>query len=221
MIAALPWLLAYRQPSAAWPRGQQDSGTQLGRSLAIRLSWFRPTEITKRRAPRCPGRPVARRRRGRRSAGASGKCWSLAPRTATLTIRAGRPRHRALCRRQGRPLRDAQAGHLRTSSHPTDYQHRRTAGCGFATRCSRIRWSPTEPMSCSNLGRGYEPITWDIQLAQSQANGEPSRLDLKGNYSRSDIDPAGRHDLTLALEGSRWPWTLANSMIQVAWRADR
>jgi hypothetical protein len=65
-----------------------------------------------------------------------------------------------------------------------------------------------------NLGRHYEPITWDFQLAQGREQDGPRRLGIVGKYSRADIDKAGRHDLSLALKGSRWPWTLANSMIK-------
>ena len=39
---------------------------------------------------------------------------------------------------------------------------------------------------------------------------------IEGSYSRADIAPSGQHDLTLALNGTRWPWTLANSLVQAS-----
>ena len=65
-----------------------------------------------------------------------------------------------------------------------------------------------------DLGRESEPITWDIELAKTLENSEPARLGLVGNFSRAQVDAAGRHDLTLAIKGARWPWTLANSLVQ-------
>ncbi len=37
---------------------------------------------------------------------------------------------------------------------------------------------------------------------------------IEGTYSRADVGPSSQHDLTLALNGTRWPWTLANSLVQ-------
>jgi translocation and assembly module TamB len=65
-----------------------------------------------------------------------------------------------------------------------------------------------------DLGRLSEPITWDIQLANAQKAGDPARLGIVGKFSRAQLDSAGRHDLELAIKGMRWPWTLANSLVQ-------
>jgi translocation and assembly module TamB len=59
-----------------------------------------------------------------------------------------------------------------------------------------------------DLATGYQPITWNIQLAREQDAQVPSRVEIAGNFSRSEIDALGRHDLTLAVKAARWPWAL-------------
>ncbi len=59
-----------------------------------------------------------------------------------------------------------------------------------------------------------EPISWKLDLAKNGTDGERPQLKIDGSYSRSDVDSEGRHDLTLSLVGSRWPWTLANKVVQ-------
>ena len=65
-----------------------------------------------------------------------------------------------------------------------------------------------------NLGRLYEPIVWDIHLTRSTQPAPGGRLDLRGAYSRAEIDARGDHDLELSLAAKGWPWTLENSMIE-------
>ena len=65
-----------------------------------------------------------------------------------------------------------------------------------------------------DLGRDSQPITWNIRLARDEQGGEPRRLEIDGVYSRAKVEPTGNHDLSLSLRGTRWPWTLASSVIQ-------
>jgi hypothetical protein len=58
------------------------------------------------------------------------------------------------------------------------------------------------------------PIGWNIVLARTQADRESGRLELSGSYSRAEVDPSGRHDWTVSLKGSRWPWTVAGAGIR-------
>src|SRR5262249_16941776 len=46
-----------------------------------------------------------------------------------------------------------------------------------------------------DLGMLNEPINWDIHLTHFKRPGQPGRLDLKGQYSRSEIDARGEHDV--------------------------
>jgi translocation and assembly module TamB len=65
-----------------------------------------------------------------------------------------------------------------------------------------------------DLGMLYEPINWDIHLTSFKRRDQAGRLDLKGKYSRSEIDSRGEHDVELALKAAHWPWTLASPVIE-------
>jgi len=213
LIAALPWLLripaAQRRMAALANNLLAPSSVEFS---AIRLSWFQPTEITN---------VVLHDAQGDRLLAAPRATfgWNLRqmlvnrPKEATLTIQQGDLDIERFA--------DGTVDLYETlkpviSEHPT-------IRLIIDIRNGRLRFRDpvfSDPVVADrahfllNLGRSYEPITWDIKLAQSQATGEPGRLDLVGNYSRAEVDPSGRHDLTLALKGSRWPWSLANSMVQ-------
>ncbi len=62
-----------------------------------------------------------------------------------------------------------------------------------------------------NLGRLNEPVRWDIHLSRTD---ERRRLDLVGEFSRSEIDSNGEHDVELALKAAQWPWTLTSAVIE-------
>jgi translocation and assembly module TamB len=213
LVAALPWLLglpaAQRRLAAMANAILAPSSVEFG---TLKLSWFRPTEISN---------VVLHDAQGDRllTAPRATFGWNLwqtlvtRPKVATLSIRQGDLDIERFA--------DGRVDLYETlkpviSEHPP-------IRLLINIENGRLRYRDplfSDPVVADeahfrlNLGRGYEPITWDIQLARTQAKTEPSRLSLKGNYSRADIDPAGRHDLTIAIEGSRWPWTLANSLIQ-------
>jgi translocation and assembly module TamB len=65
-----------------------------------------------------------------------------------------------------------------------------------------------------DLGRGSQPISWNIRLAQAKTGPESPRLNIDGSFSRADNDSAGNHDITLGLKGTRWPWTLAGLAVE-------
>ena len=65
-----------------------------------------------------------------------------------------------------------------------------------------------------DLGRNSEPITWDIELAQTSGAGPAGSAGDRGKLQSRGVDPSGRHDLTLGSQGTHWPWTLANSLVQ-------
>jgi translocation and assembly module TamB len=65
-----------------------------------------------------------------------------------------------------------------------------------------------------DLGMQNEPINWDIHLARFKRPEQAGLLDLKGQYSRSEIDAHGEHDVELALKAAHWPWTLASPVIE-------
>ena len=65
-----------------------------------------------------------------------------------------------------------------------------------------------------DLGRLYEPINWDIHLARFKRRDQAGLLDLKGQYSRSEIDAHGEHDVELSLKAAQWPWTLTSPVIE-------
>ena len=65
-----------------------------------------------------------------------------------------------------------------------------------------------------DLGMLYEPINWDIHLTRFKRADQAGRLDLKGQYSRSEIDARGEHDVELSLKAAQWPWTLASPVIE-------
>ncbi len=62
-----------------------------------------------------------------------------------------------------------------------------------------------------NLGRLNEPVRWDIHLSRTD---ERRRLDLVGEFSRSEINSTGEHDVELALKAAQWPWTLTSPVIE-------
>jgi translocation and assembly module TamB len=60
-----------------------------------------------------------------------------------------------------------------------------------------------------NLGRGYEPITWKIALVHNRRNGASGELAIAGNQSREQVDSRGNPDVSVLVNGSRWPWSVA------------
>ena len=208
--------VAARNAGSAAPTGAEANKILAPSSVefgAIRLSWFRPTEISSAcsTTPRETGWSLAPR------ATFGWNLWQILvtrPKTATLTIEQRR-RSTSSVSPTARSTFTRRSSRSSPSILPSGSSSASiTAGCAFATRCSPIPVVADKADILLDLGRDYEPITWDIQLAQTQANGEPGRLDIEGNYSRADVDPSGQHDLTLSLKGTRWPWTLANSLIQ-------
>ena len=65
-----------------------------------------------------------------------------------------------------------------------------------------------------DLGRTFRADHLGHPARQNARDPRPARLGIVGSYSRDEVDPSGRHDLTLSLKGSRWPWTLANALVQ-------
>jgi translocation and assembly module TamB len=67
-----------------------------------------------------------------------------------------------------------------------------------------------------DLGMLNEPINWDIHLTHVKRPGQSGSLDLKGQYSRSEIDAHGEHDVELSLKAAQWPWTLTSRVIEAS-----
>ena len=213
LTAALPWLLALsivqRRMASEANKILAPSSVEFG---AVRLSWFEPTEISN---------IVLHDAQGDRLLAAPRATfgWNL------WEILVSRPKEAGLTIQRGdldiERFADGTVDLYETlrpviSEHPSIRLIIRVEN-------GRLRFRDplfTDPVVADsaqfdlNLGRNLEPIQWDIKLAQSEANGQRSKLDLLGTYSRADVDSSGRHDLTLALEGSEWPWTLANTVIQ-------
>ncbi len=213
LIVALPWLLKM-------PAAQRRLAAEANKILApssvefseIGLSWFRPTEISS---------AVLHDAQGDRLVAASRATfhWSLwqilvtRPKIGVLTIKESDV--------DVERFADGTVDLYETlkpviSDHPA-------VRLVIRIEDGRLRFRDpafTDPVVAGNanivldLGRDSEPITWNLQLAQTQANGQPSRMEIEGYYSRSQVDPSGQHDLSLSLKGSRWPWTLANSRVQ-------
>jgi translocation and assembly module TamB len=65
-----------------------------------------------------------------------------------------------------------------------------------------------------NLGMLSEPIKWDVYLTRFKRSDQAGRLDLNGQFSRSEIDAHGEHDVQMSLKAAQWPWTLASPVIE-------
>jgi len=213
LAAALPWLLALpvaqRRMAAEANKILAPSSVEFG---AVRLSWFRPTEISN---------VVLHDAQGDRLLAAPRATfgWNLwqvlvsRPKSADLTIQHGDLDIERFA--------DGRVDLYETlkpviSEHPP-------VRLIIRVKDGRLRFRDpafTDPVVADsaqfdlNLGRDFEPIHWDIKLAQTQTKGQPVKLDIEGTYSRADVDSSGRHDLSLSLKGSRWPWTLANALVQ-------
>jgi len=213
LIAALPWILglpvAQRRLAAAANAIMAPGSVEF---RSIRLSWFQPTQITNVVLRDAQGDPVL-------AAPKAVFQWSLwqillaQPSGATLTIQQGDLDIERFA--------DGKVDLLETLK-PVIVEHPRKR---LVIRIvnGRLRFRDPafpEPVVAHHadvtldLSMGSQPITWDIQLARDKEAREPSRLVIAGNYSRAEVDPSGRNDLTLSLRGTRWPWTLANSVIQ-------
>ncbi len=213
LIVALPWLLKM-------PAAQRRLAAEANKILApssvefreVRLSWFGPTEILSAVLHDArEGRLVAAPR-----ATFSWGLWQILvtrPKTAILTLNESFVDIERFA--------DGTVDIYETlkpviSEHPP-------VRLVIRIDDGRLRFRDpafTDPVVADkanivlDLGRDSEPITWNVRLAQTQASGKPSSMGIEGNYSRADVGPSGQHDLTLALKGSRWPWTLANSLVQ-------
>jgi translocation and assembly module TamB len=213
LIVSLPWLLKM-------PAAQRRLAAEANKILApssvefseVRLSWFRSTEIAS---------VVLHDARGDRLVAApratfSWSLWQILvshPKTAILAIKE--------CDVDIERSADGTVDLYETlkpviSEHPP-------VRLVIRVDDGRLRFRDpafTDPVVANkanivlDLGRNSDPIHWNLQLAQPQVNGQPSRMEIEGNYSRSDVGPSGQHDLVLALKGTRWPWTLANSLVQ-------
>ena len=213
LVAALPWLLAtapaQRRMAAAANKILAPGSVEFS---AIRLSWFRPTEIADlvlHDAQR--DRLIVSRR-----ALFSWNLWQILvthPKIADLGLGQGDVDIERFA--------DGTVDLYETlrpviSEHPP-------VRIVIRIDDGRLRFRDpafTDPVVADkatillDLGRDSEPITWDIKLAQTQANGSIGRVAIAGSYSRAKIAPSSQHDLTLALDGTNWPWTLANSLLQ-------
>ena len=213
LIAALPWLLALpiaqRRMVAEANKILAPSSVEFG---AIRLSWFKPTEISN---------VVLHNARGGKLIAAPRATfgWNL------WQVLVSHPEEAHLAIDQGdvdiERFADGTVD-LYETLRPVISEHPQVRLI-IRVNNGRLRFRDplfTDPVVADsaqvdlNLGRNSEPITWDIRLAQKQAKGEPAKLDISGRYSRADADASGRHDLALSLKGLEWPWTLANSLIQ-------
>jgi translocation and assembly module TamB len=212
-IAALPWVLG-------WPIVQQRLAAAANRILApgrvefrsLRLSWYRPTEITGLVLRDAQGDPVVSGPR----AIFEWNLWQILtarPRSATLTIEQG---SLDIERRADGTVDLYETLRPVISEHPPKRLIIRIPD-------GRLRFRDPlfpEPVIAEaanvwlDLGVDHEPIVWKIDLARTDAAGEACKLRITGRSSRADFDSKGRNDLTLALEGERWPWTLAGPGIE-------
>ncbi|HEX3450640.1 MAG TPA: hypothetical protein VHS97_20465, partial [Isosphaeraceae bacterium] len=213
LTAALPWLLALpsvqRRLAAEANKILAPSSVEFG---AIRLSWFRPTEISKIVLHDAHGDQLLAAPR----ATFGWNLWQVLvnrPKAGVLTIDKG---DLDIERFADGTVNLYETLRPVISEHPP-------VRLLIRVENGRLRFRDplfTDPVVADsaqvdlNLGRNSEPIFWDIRLAQTRAKGEPSKLDIEGSYSRADVDSSGRHDLTLSLKGAQWPWTLANPLIQ-------
>jgi translocation and assembly module TamB len=213
LTAAFPWLLALpiaqRRMAAEANKILAPSSVEFG---AIRLSWFKPTEISNIVLHDAQGDRLLAAPR----ATFGWNLWQVLvsrPKAADLTIQHG---DLDIERFADGTVNLYETLRPVISEHPP-------VRLNIRVENGRLRFRDplfTDPVVADsalfdlNLGRNLEPIIWDMRMAQTQAKGEPTKLDIQGSYSRADVDSSGRHDLTLSLTGSHWPWTLANSRIQ-------
>ncbi len=212
-IAALPWVLS-------WPIVQRRLAAAANRILApgsvefasIRLSWFRPTEITGFVLRSAQGNPVLSGPR----AVFEWNLWQILaaqPGTATLKIERG---DLDIERRADGTVDLYETLRPVISEHPPQR---------FIIQIpdGRLRFRDPlfpEPVVADlasiwlDLGVDSEPVVWKIDLGRTTAARETGKLRITGSSSRSEFDSKGRNDLTLALEGTRWPWTLAGRGIE-------
>ena len=213
LIVALPWLLkmpaAQRRLAAAANKILAPSSVEFSE---IRLSWLRPTEITNAVLLDAQGdRLVAAPR-----ATFGWSLWQILvshPKTAILTLNGSDVDIERFA--------DGTVDIYETlkpviSEHPP-------VRVVIRIDDGRLRFRDpafTDPVVADkakillDLGRDSEPITWNLQLAHTPVHGQPGSMRIEGTYSRADVGPSGQHDLALTLKGSRWPWTLANSLVQ-------
>jgi translocation and assembly module TamB len=213
LFASLPWVLR-------WQVVQRRLSIEANKILApgsvsfsaIRLSWFQPTEIFSLVLRDAQGEPVVAAPRAR----FQWNLWQILfrrPKSATLTIEKGDLDIERFA--------DGTVD-LYETLRPviSEYPPIRLV---IRVENGRLRFrdpAMPEPVVAGHarvdldLGRLTGPITWKIQLANGKAPEDSSHLEIVGDYSRALVDSKGRHDLTLSLKGSRWPWTLANSVIQ-------
>jgi translocation and assembly module TamB len=65
-----------------------------------------------------------------------------------------------------------------------------------------------------DLGRGNDPVTWKVALIQSKRDGAAGELAIVGTQSREQVDSTGNHDVTVLLKGSHWPWAVTSAGVQ-------
>jgi translocation and assembly module TamB len=213
LIFSLPWLLEL-------PAAQRRLATEANKILApssvkfsaIRLSWFRPTEVLSAGLYDARGGRLVTAPR----ATFSWSLWQILvihPKSAILALE----RSDVDIERFADGTVD-----IYETLRPVISEHP-PVRLVIRIDDGRLRFRDpafTDPVVADkadivlDLGRDSEPIHWNLQLAQTDANGKSGHMRIEGKYSRSDVGPSGQHDLSLALKGSRWPWTLANSLVQ-------
>jgi translocation and assembly module TamB len=211
LVAALPWVLALGI-------AQRGLGVAANKIMApgsvgfttVRLSWFQPTEITNLVLRDSDAKPLITTPHATFE-------WSLwqilfqRPQSATLTIDQG---DLDIARHADGTI------DLYETLRPVISERPRVRLL-IKIPDGRLRFRDPafpEPVTAEkavvdlDLGRDLGPINCKIELANGGA--DVRRLALEADYSRAEADPAGRHDLRIALDGSRWPWTLANAMFE-------
>ncbi len=211
LVAALPWILALGVT-------QRGLATVANRILApgsvgftnVRLAWFQPTEITNLVLRDSDAKPLI----ASPHATFEWSLWQILfrrPQSATLTIDQG---DLDIARRADGTV------DLYETLRPV-ISERPAVRLVIKIPDGRLRFRDpafAEPVVAEkaaidlDLGRDLGPIDCKIELANGGA--DVRRLALEADYSRAEVDAAGRHDLLIALDGSHWPWTLANSMFE-------
>jgi translocation and assembly module TamB len=230
LIAALPWVLGW--PMARGLLQARASAILAPGSVsfeAIRVSWFRPTEL---------GGVVLRDAQGDNVLVAPRAVfqWNLwqilfsQPRSATLTF----PRADLDIERLPDDTVDL---HETLKPILSDKPRRRLV---IRIEHGRLRFRDAalaEPVLSDDtevlldIKAHPEPIEWKIGLTRDQAERQPGRMELAGSLHPAEIDSSGRPGLTLSVKGSRWPLTLAaagfrsrgdlDGMIDAHWRLGR
>ncbi len=207
LFAALPWII-----SSSWarPRLLAEANRILAPGAvsfeAIRVSWFKPTEIDA---------PALLDKKGRRlvTAPSGTFSWNLwrmlfaRPVVGALALHGGAVDIRRAA--DGKvDLLETLEPILQDKAEHTIRIRIDAATLKFAQEGIADPFDADLADIAIDLTRHPEPIAWNLKLARKRGGGEPGRMTIVGDIGKDERGKPAMRDAALAVTGENWPWRI-------------